>query len=67
MPKRPSTAWGLFFVEHLDKVRASGKPVVPTTETVIASAQWKQLSDAQKQVSIVFLQWIYISGFAIIS
>ncbi|KAG0282490.1 exp1-like protein [Linnemannia gamsii] len=50
MPKRPSTAWGLFFVEHLDKVRASGKPVVPTTETVIASAEWKQLSDAQKQV-----------------
>ncbi|KAF9108805.1 exp1-like protein [Mortierella sp. GBA35] len=50
MPKRPSTAWGLFFVEHLDKVRASGKPVVPTTETVIASAQWKQLSEAQKQV-----------------
>ncbi|KAF9125997.1 exp1-like protein [Linnemannia schmuckeri] len=50
MPKRPSTAWGLFFVEHLDKVRASGKAVVPTTETVIASAQWKQLSDAQKQV-----------------
>ncbi|KAK3805693.1 MAG: hypothetical protein JOS17DRAFT_768347 [Linnemannia elongata] len=50
MPKRPSTAWGLFFVEHLDKVRASGKAVVPTTETVVASAQWKQLSDAQKQV-----------------
>lgn len=53
MPKRPSTAWGLFFVEHLDKVRASGKPVVPTTETLVASAQWKQLSDAQKQVPIV--------------
>ncbi|KAG9070546.1 exp1-like protein [Linnemannia hyalina] len=50
MPKRPSTAWGLFFVEHLDKVRASGKAVIPTTETVVASAQWKQLSDAQKQV-----------------
>ncbi|KAH7058220.1 high mobility group box domain-containing protein [Linnemannia elongata] len=50
MPKRPSTAWGLFFVEHLDKVRASGKAVVPTVETVVASAQWKQLSDAQKQV-----------------
>lgn len=53
MPKRPSTAWGLFFVEHLDKVRASGKAVVPTVETVVASAQWKQLSDAQKQVLIV--------------
>ncbi|KAF9122186.1 exp1-like protein [Mortierella sp. 14UC] len=50
MPKRPSTAWGLFFVEHLDKVKASGKAVVPTVETVVASAQWKQLSDAQKQV-----------------
>ncbi|KAF9901052.1 exp1-like protein [Linnemannia zychae] len=50
MPKRPSTAWGMFFVEHLDNVRASGKPVVPTVETVAASAQWKQLSDAQKQV-----------------
>ncbi|KAF9133495.1 exp1-like protein [Mortierella sp. GBA39] len=50
MPKRPSTAWGLFFVEHLDKVRASGKAVIPTAETVVASAQWKQLSDAQKQV-----------------
>ncbi|KAG0372496.1 exp1-like protein [Mortierella sp. AD032] len=50
MPKRPSTAWGLFFVEHLDKVRASGKAIVPTVETTVASAQWKQLSEAQKQV-----------------
>jgi len=50
MPKRPSTAWGLFFVEHLDKVRASGKPVVPTAETVVAAAQWKVLPESQKQV-----------------
>ncbi|KAG0274712.1 exp1-like protein [Linnemannia exigua] len=50
MPKRPSTAWGLFFVEHLDKVRASGKAIIPTAETTVASAQWKQLSEAQKQV-----------------
>ncbi|KAF9391627.1 exp1-like protein [Mortierella sp. AD011] len=49
LPKRPGTAWSLFFVEHLDKVKASGKEVVPVAETANASAIWKQLSDEQKK------------------
>ncbi|KAF9361885.1 exp1-like protein [Mortierella sp. AD094] len=49
LPKRPGTAWSLFFVEHLDKVKASGKEVVPVIETANASAIWKQLSDEEKQ------------------
>ncbi|KAG0247614.1 exp1-like protein [Mortierella polycephala] len=50
MPKRPNTAWTLFYVDHLDKVRATGRKIVPTEETVAASAIWKQLPDAQKKV-----------------
>ncbi|CAO3574888.1 unnamed protein product [Mortierella alpina] len=50
MPKRPSTSWGLFFVEHLAKVRASGQNVVPTKESAIASARWKEMSESEKQV-----------------
>ncbi|KAF9915522.1 exp1-like protein [Linnemannia zychae] len=50
MPKRPITAWGLFYVEHLERVKASGKSIVPTTETAIAAAKWKELSEAQQQV-----------------
>ncbi|KAF9429602.1 exp1-like protein [Entomortierella beljakovae] len=49
IPKRPLTSWGLFYVEHLNKVRAAGDPIVPTKETVAASAIWKELSDSQKQ------------------
>ncbi|KAG0203147.1 exp1-like protein [Mortierella sp. GBA30] len=50
MPKRPSTSWSLFFVEHLDKVRASGQNVIPTKESAVAAAHWKEMTDAQKQV-----------------
>ncbi|KAF9910089.1 exp1-like protein [Lobosporangium transversale] len=50
LPKRPSSPWTLFFKEHLDKVKASGKTVVPVQETVNASAAWKQLTPDQKQV-----------------
>ncbi|KAF9355710.1 exp1-like protein [Mortierella sp. NVP85] len=49
MPKRPATAWTLFFKDHLDEVRASGKPFTPTKETVVASALWQQLPSVQKQ------------------
>ncbi|KAF9932131.1 exp1-like protein [Modicella reniformis] len=49
LPKRPLTAWGLFFMDHLDKVKASGKSIVPTEETTNASVHWKQLSSSQKQ------------------
>ncbi|KAF9400682.1 hypothetical protein BGZ94_005406, partial [Podila epigama] len=27
MPKRPSTPWNLFFMDHLEKVRAENRPV----------------------------------------
>ncbi|KAF9272745.1 exp1-like protein [Mortierella alpina] len=50
MPKRPSTSWGLFFVEHLNKVRASGQNVVPTKESAVAAARWKEMSESEKQV-----------------
>ncbi|KAF8918033.1 hypothetical protein EDD21DRAFT_393533 [Dissophora ornata] len=50
MPKRPSTPWNLFFMEHLDKVKASGEPIVPTVETANASVLWKQLAEDQKKV-----------------
>ncbi|KAF9980633.1 exp1-like protein [Mortierella antarctica] len=50
MPKRPSTSWGTFFVEHLDKVRASGQNVVPTKESAVAAARWKEMSESEKQV-----------------
>ncbi|KAF9178307.1 exp1-like protein [Haplosporangium sp. Z 767] len=50
MPKRPNTSWTLFYVEHLNKVRATGKKLVPTEETAAASAIWKQLSAEQKKV-----------------
>jgi len=48
MPKRPATSWSLFFKDHLDEVRASGRPIVPTQETVVAAALWQQLPSAQK-------------------
>ncbi|KAG0032416.1 exp1-like protein [Podila clonocystis] len=50
MPKRPSTPWNLFFMDHLEKVRAEGRAVVPTVEGAAASALWKELSPEQKQV-----------------
>ncbi|KAI7826626.1 high mobility group box domain-containing protein [Gamsiella multidivaricata] len=50
MPKRPNTSWTLFYMEHLDNVKASGKSIVPTAETAAASALWKQLSAEEKQV-----------------
>ncbi|KAF9585116.1 exp1-like protein [Lunasporangiospora selenospora] len=50
LPKRPASSWALFYIDHLDKLRAAGKPIIPTVETTVASAQWKQLSDAQKMV-----------------
>ncbi|GJJ69419.1 hypothetical protein EMPS_01765 [Entomortierella parvispora] len=50
LPKRPSTSWSLFFVEHMEKVRNSGKKVVPTAEGVVASGIWKSMSDAEKKV-----------------
>jgi len=53
MPKRPSTPWNLFFMDHLEKVRAEGRAVVPTVEGAAASALWKELSPEQKQVTIV--------------
>lgn len=51
MPKRPSTPWNLFFMDHLEKVRAEGRAVVPTVEGAAASALWKELSPEQKQVN----------------
>ncbi|KAF9960841.1 exp1-like protein [Mortierella alpina] len=50
MPKRPSTSWALFFMDHLNKVRESGQNVVPTKESAIASARWKEMSESDKQV-----------------
>ncbi|KAG0290320.1 exp1-like protein [Dissophora globulifera] len=49
-PKRPSTPWNLFYMEHLAKVKAAGKQIVPTAETAAASLIWKELSPSQKQV-----------------
>ncbi|CAO3564677.1 unnamed protein product [Mortierella alpina] len=50
MPKRPGTSWNMFFREHMDKVKASGKPVVPTVEGAVAAELWKNLSPEEKQV-----------------
>ncbi|GJJ76498.1 hypothetical protein EMPS_08857 [Entomortierella parvispora] len=50
MPKRPGTSWNMFFREHMEKVKASGKPVVPTVEGAIAAELWKNLPDSEKQV-----------------
>ncbi|KAF9998948.1 exp1-like protein [Entomortierella chlamydospora] len=50
MPKRPGTSWNMFFREHMEKVKLSGKPVVPTVEGAIAAELWKNLSPADKQV-----------------
>ncbi|KAF9933122.1 exp1-like protein [Modicella reniformis] len=50
MPKRPGTSWNMFFREHMEKVKASGKPVVPTVEGTIAAELWKKLSPKEKQV-----------------
>ncbi|KAF9371236.1 exp1-like protein [Podila verticillata] len=49
LPKRPSTAWNMFFMEHLDKVKASGRAIVPIQETPKAAADWKALSASEKQ------------------
>ncbi|KAF9209852.1 exp1-like protein [Haplosporangium sp. Z 27] len=49
LPKRPGTAWTLFYLEHLDKVKAAGERVIPVYETKKASVVWKQLSDSEKQ------------------
>ncbi|KAG0225565.1 exp1-like protein [Actinomortierella wolfii] len=48
MPKRPKTAWSIFFMEYLNKQRAAGKSVVPTTEGANAAAVWKEMTDEQK-------------------
>ncbi|KAG0359834.1 exp1-like protein [Gamsiella multidivaricata] len=50
MPKRPGTSWNMFFREHMERVKASGKPVVPTVEGVVAAQMWKNLSPEEKQV-----------------
>ncbi|KAF9346827.1 exp1-like protein [Mortierella sp. AD094] len=50
MPKRPGTSWNMFFREHMEKVKLSGKNVVPTVEGAIAAELWKNLSAAEKQV-----------------
>ncbi|KAG0092610.1 exp1-like protein [Podila epicladia] len=50
LPKRPSTAWNMFFMEHLDKVKASGRAIVPIQETPKAAAAWKALSESEKKV-----------------
>ncbi|KAF9315348.1 exp1-like protein [Podila horticola] len=50
LPKRPSTAWNLFFMEHLDKVKASGRAIVPIQETPKAATAWKALSESEKKV-----------------
>lgn len=52
MPKRPGTSWNMFFREHMERVKASGKPVVPTVEGAIAAELWKNLGAAEKQVNI---------------
>ncbi|KAF9365159.1 exp1-like protein [Mortierella sp. NVP85] len=49
MPKRPGTSWNMFFREHMEKVKASGKPVVPTVEGAIAADLWKNLSPTEKK------------------
>ncbi|KAG0248057.1 exp1-like protein [Mortierella polycephala] len=50
MPKRPGTSWNMFFREHMERVKASGKPVVPTVEGAVAAELWKNLSAEEKQV-----------------
>ncbi|KAG0235423.1 high mobility group box domain-containing protein [Mortierella sp. GBAus27b] len=50
MPKRPGTSWNMFFREHMEKVKASGKPVVPTVEGAIAAEKWKNLSAEERKV-----------------
>lgn len=50
MPKRPGTSWNMFFREHMEKVKASGRPVVPTVEGAIAAELWKKLTPQDKQV-----------------
>ncbi|KAF9202137.1 exp1-like protein [Haplosporangium sp. Z 27] len=49
MPKRPGTSWNMFFREHMEKVKESGKKVVPTVEGAIAAERWKNLSAEEKQ------------------
>ncbi|KAF9978237.1 exp1-like protein [Actinomortierella ambigua] len=48
MPKRPKTAWSIFFMEYLDKQRAAGKNVAPTAEGANAAKVWKEMTDEQK-------------------
>ncbi|KAG0324316.1 exp1-like protein [Dissophora globulifera] len=50
MPKRPGTSWNMFFREHMERVKASGRPVVPTVEGAVAAELWKNLSAEEKQV-----------------
>jgi hypothetical protein len=40
----------MFFREHMEKVKASGKPVVPTVEGAVAADLWRNLSPAEKKV-----------------
>ncbi|KAF9105487.1 exp1-like protein [Mortierella sp. AM989] len=50
IPKRPGTAWSMFYTDHLNDIKAAGKPVLPLTETGNAAAIWKQLSPSEKKV-----------------
>ncbi|KAF9090435.1 exp1-like protein [Mortierella sp. AM989] len=50
MPKRPGTSWNMFFREHMERVKASGKNVAPTVEGAVAAELWKNLSPEEKQV-----------------
>lgn len=36
----------------MEKVKASGKPVVPTVEGAVAAQLWKDLPDSDKQVRL---------------
>ncbi|KAF9411657.1 exp1-like protein [Podila epigama] len=52
LPKRPNSGWTNFYVEHLNKVRASGQPVVLSDEAPKAGAAWRALSDRERNVYV---------------
>jgi hypothetical protein len=47
----------MFFREHMEKVKASGKPVVPTVEGAIAAEKWKNLSPEERKVIMGLSAW----------
>ncbi|KAI1320252.1 exp1-like protein [Mortierella claussenii] len=50
LPKRPNTSYTMFFVEYLDKLKASGEPCrTPIKEASTIAALWKEMSDSQKK------------------